>query len=99
MQFFTEAIASMSPGHCLGALEMLTVEVYTFLVGCPLYKEKMPWCPCPFKTKHTGPNYLGSTDNFSYDEFVCFVKSSPTGERGTLGVCTRSPIPINLASD
>ena len=51
-----KSIASMPPGHCLGALEMLhsTVEVYYFLM-MPFTKEKMPWCPCPFKNKAYRP--------------------------------------------
>ena len=55
-----EGIASMPPGHCLGALEMLwcsgIVEIYLFLikqVHCrvPFTNDNMPWCPCPFKNE------------------------------------------------
>ena len=28
------------------------VEIYNFLIGCPL---QMPWCPCPFKNKAYRP--------------------------------------------
>ena len=42
-------------GHCLGALEMLRLEIYNFLKGFPLTKEKMPWCPCPFKNEAYKP--------------------------------------------
>ena len=58
----TKVIASMPPGHCLGALEIIkcTLKIYTFLILMPLPKGKMPWCPCPFKkTKHTGLRQCG----------------------------------------
>ena len=40
----TKMIASMPPGHCLGALKNAPVEIYNFFihVGCPFLKEKMP---------------------------------------------------------
>ena len=54
----TKAIASMPPGHRLKH-RVRTVEIYKFLTGCTAFtKEKMPWCPCPFKTKHTGLGML-----------------------------------------
>ena len=47
----------MPPGHCLSALEMLTVEIYNFLIEVPFTKKKMPWCPCPFKNEAYMPAY------------------------------------------
>ena len=41
----------------IGAFSMLTVEIYNFLIGCPL-PMKMPWCPCPFKNKAFRPEKL-----------------------------------------
>ena len=32
------------------------VEIYNFLIGCPLPEEKMPWCPCPFKNEAYSPD-------------------------------------------
>ena len=44
-----KAIASMPPGHCLGAL-----EIYNFHIGTPLPKRKCPGALALSKTKHTG---------------------------------------------
>ena len=47
-----KAITSMPPGHYLGALEMyLEEEIYNFLIRVPFTKEKLHWCPCPFKNE------------------------------------------------
>ena len=53
-----------APGHCLGALEMFCRNLQ-FPHRVPFTKEKMPWCPCPFKNKAqalcfviTGPNFM-----------------------------------------
>ena len=43
-----------APGHCLGALEMLS----QFLQFGALYRGKKPWCPCPFKTEAYRPDLL-----------------------------------------
>ena len=43
-----KAIASMPPGHCLGALEMLCHKKLTI-------SSIMPWCPRPFKNKTYRP--------------------------------------------
>ena len=58
----TKAIASMPFGHCLGALEMLTVQVYNFLIviGCPLPRRKCLGALSLSKLKHTGLNGLFS---------------------------------------
>ena len=52
----TKAIDPMPPCHCLGALKMLQklILIGPRGIGVPFTKEKMPWCPCPFKQKHTG---------------------------------------------
>ena len=42
----TEAIASVAPGLCLGALSKVPIEIYKFLIEVPFAKEKSP---CPFK--------------------------------------------------
>ena len=42
----TEAIASVAPGLCLGALWNVPIENYKFLIEVPFTKEKLP---CPFK--------------------------------------------------
>ena len=45
----------MPPGHCLRAHKMLwTVEIYISQT-VPFTKEKMPWCPCPFKNEAYRP--------------------------------------------
>ena len=47
------AIAPTPPwSYCLGALEMQHKNVQ-FPHKVPFTNEKMPWCPYPFKTKHT----------------------------------------------
>ena len=47
-----KVIASMPPGHCLGALEML--DIYNFLTGCPLPRRKWIGALALSKMKHTG---------------------------------------------
>ena len=42
----TEAIASVAPGLCLGALWNVPIENYKLLIEVPFTKEKLP---CPFK--------------------------------------------------
>ena len=48
-----------APSQCLRALEMLSVEIHNFLIheGCPLPRNEMPWCPCPFKKEAYRPVY------------------------------------------
>ena len=41
-----EAIASVAPGLCLGALSKVPIEIYKFLIEVSFAKEKSP---CPFK--------------------------------------------------
>ena len=38
---------------------MLSVEIHNFLIheGCPLPRNEMPWCPCPFKKEAYRPVY------------------------------------------
>ena len=36
----TKKVASMPPGHCLGALEMLQIEIKNVLIGCRLPRRK-----------------------------------------------------------
>ena len=38
----TEAIASVAPGLCLGALSKVPIEIYKFLIEVPFAKEKLP---------------------------------------------------------
>ena len=47
----TEAIASVAPGLCLGALSKVPIEIYKFLIEVPFAKEKSP---CPFKYEVSG---------------------------------------------
>ena len=47
----TEAIASVAPGLCLGALSKVPIEIYKFLIEVPFTKEKSP---CPFKYEVSG---------------------------------------------
>ena len=47
----TEAIASVAPGLCLGALSKVPTEIYKFLIEVPFAKEKSP---CPFKYEVSG---------------------------------------------
>ena len=50
----TEAIASVAPGLCLGALSKVPIEIYKFLIWLievPFAKEKSP---CPFKYEVSG---------------------------------------------
>ena len=49
----TEAIASIAPGLCIGALSKVPIEIYKFLIEVPFAKEK--W-PCPFKYEVSGLN-------------------------------------------
>ena len=49
--YLTEAIASVVPGLCLGALSKVPIEIYKFLIEVPFAKEKSP---CPFKYKVSG---------------------------------------------
>ena len=49
--YLTEAIASIAPGLCLGALSKVPIEIYKFLIEVPFAKEKSP---CPFKYKVSG---------------------------------------------
>ena len=49
-----------APGHCLGALD---IHLYSsrnlqFPHRVPFTKEKMPWCPCPFKNEAYRPACL-----------------------------------------
>ena len=50
----TEAIASVAPGLCLGALSNVPIEIYKFLIEVPFAKEKSP---CPFKYEVSGPDF------------------------------------------
>ena len=50
----TEAIASVAPGLCLGALSKVPIEISQksqFLIEVPFAKEKLP---CPFKYEVSG---------------------------------------------
>ena len=47
----TEAIASVAPSLCLGALSKVPTEIYKFLIEVPFAKEKSP---CPFKYEVSG---------------------------------------------
>ena len=47
----TEAIASVAPGLCLGALSKVPIEIYKFLIEVPFAKEKSP---CSFKYEVSG---------------------------------------------
>ena len=47
----TEAIASVAPGLCLGALSKVPIEIYNFLIEVPFAMEKSP---CPFKYEVSG---------------------------------------------
>ena len=49
--YLTEATVAFKPhGNCLGALELGSSRNLQF----PHFtKEKMPWCPCPFKKKQS----------------------------------------------
>ena len=49
--YLTEAIASVAPGLCLGALSKVPIEIYKFLIEVPFAKEKSP---CPFKYEVSG---------------------------------------------
>ena len=49
--YLTEAIASVAPGLCLGALSKVPTKIYKFLIEVPFAKEKSP---CPFKYKVSG---------------------------------------------
>ena len=58
----TEAIASVAPGLCLGALSKVPIEIYKFLIEVPFAKEKLP---CPFKYEVSGLHvYLYGVTNF-----------------------------------
>ena len=46
-----EAIASVAPGLCLGALSKVPIEIYKFLIEVPVAKVKSP---CPFKYEVSG---------------------------------------------
>ena len=52
----TEAIASVAPGLCLGALSKVPIEIYKFLIEVPFAKEESP---CPFKYKVSGLDLIG----------------------------------------
>ena len=41
------------PGYCLGALEVLKIEIYNFLRGCPLARAKCPGAFALSTMKHT----------------------------------------------
>ena len=47
----TEAVASIAPGLCLGALSKVPIEIYKFLIEVPFAKDKSP---CPFKYEVSG---------------------------------------------
>ena len=51
-----KAMASIPPGHCLGALEMFsTVDIYNFLIGVPFtmpLPRRKPLVPLPFNFKN-----------------------------------------------
>ena len=47
----TEAIASVAPGLCLGALSKVPIDIYKFLIEVPFAKDKSP---CPFKYEVSG---------------------------------------------
>ena len=49
--YLMEAIASVAPGLCLGALSKVPIEIYKFLIEVPFAKEKSP---CPFKYEVSG---------------------------------------------
>ena len=58
----TKAIAPMPPGQCLRALEMLYSRNLQFPHWVPFFtKEKMPWCPCPFKNEIYRPGMFYSS--------------------------------------
>ena len=46
-----EAIASVAPGLCLGALSKVPIEIDKFLIEVPFAMEKSP---CPFKYEVSG---------------------------------------------
>ena len=46
-----EAVASVAPGLCLGALSKVPTEIYKFLIEVPFAKEESP---CPFKYEISG---------------------------------------------
>ena len=50
-RYLTEAIASVVPGLCLGALSKVPIEIYKFLIEVPFAKEKLP---CPFMYEVSG---------------------------------------------
>ena len=57
--YFTEATTSMPPGLC--PWDAPVEIVFTnFIIGMPFTKEKMPWCPCPFKNEAYRPATLVS---------------------------------------
>ena len=64
-----KVIASVPPGHCLGALEMHK-EKFTISSLCT-FKEKMPWCPFPFKNDEYRPEKDKSPVNDSAKYSVC----------------------------
>ena len=37
--YLTEAIASVAPGLCLGALSKVPIEIYKFVIEVPFAKE------------------------------------------------------------
>ena len=43
-----EAIASIAPGLCLGALSKIPIKIYRFLIEVPFAKKKSP-CPSSMK--------------------------------------------------
>ena len=44
-----------SPDHYSGALAIAPVEITIFPHRVPFTREKMPWCPCPFKNEAYRP--------------------------------------------
>ena len=58
-KYFTETTkvnASMPTGRCLGALDICSSRNLQCPQRVPLSKEKMHWCPCPFKHKVYKPD-------------------------------------------
>ena len=64
----------MPPGHCLGALDMLSRNLQ-FPHSVPFTKEKMPWCPCPLQNKVYRPDiWMGPKKKqliYSKEYFIC----------------------------
>ena len=80
----TNVIASMPPGHCLGALEM-PVEIYNFLIGCPLQRRKCLGVLFLSKMKHTGPTaFIQTRERCVWNQFnlSLLYLAEPGGKEG-----------------